>query len=233
MFRAIWFQIFVLWRHEVSQANSANAEKFRFCIWAERSLDPPVPMPQQMTRLTPLVSEEHWDSAVKWPVRKGLSSSHSSSFNLYIMQQQDPSSKLKVIPSKWTFGKQRGWTSVASDLLKEYLGKMKRAGLRSFLPDEIIIILDSPRAHSVLLFVGDHGIPRNTVGVGTGQRFRRFLDSDQQTRFQVIYVLKYVSWITFRKSRISSNCSSQSSLWGAISFFMCIPLQLFVKTIRV
>lgn len=215
-----------------SQANSASVENFRFCMRAERNLYPPVPMPQQMTRLTSLVLEEHWDSAEKWPVRKGLSSSHSPSFNLYIVQQQDPSSKLKVIPSKWTFGKNRGWTSVASDLSKEYLGKMKRTGLCSFLPDEFIIIMDSARAHSVLLFVGIHGVPRNTVGVGTGQRSRGVLDSDQQTRFQVIYVLKYMSWINFRKSRISSNCSSQSSLSGAISFYLWI-LQLFVKIIRV
>lgn len=201
MFRANWFQIFVLWRHEMSQANSTNAEKFRFFIWAERSLNPPVPMPQQMTRLTPLVLEEHWDSAVRRPVRKGLSSSLSSSFILYIVEQQDPSSKLKVIPSKWTFGKHRGWTSVASDLSKECLGKMKRARLCSFLPHEFIIILDSARAHSVPLFVGDHVVPKNTVGVRTGQRSRGVLDSDQQTRFQVIYVLKYMSWITIKEKQ--------------------------------
>lgn len=43
----------------MSQAHSTNAEKFRFFIWPERSLNPPVPMLQQMTRLTPLVLEEH------------------------------------------------------------------------------------------------------------------------------------------------------------------------------
>lgn len=186
-----------------------------------------------MTRLTPLVLEEHWHSAVKWPVRKGLSRIHSFSFNLYIEQLRNPSSKLRVIPSKWTFGKHGSWTSVTSDLSKEYLGRKKRAGLCSFLPDEFIVTLDSARAHSVTLLEGDHGVPRNTVGVGTGQRSRGVLDSDQQARFQVIYVLKCMSWVTFRKSIISSNCSSQSLLWGTFSFFTCILLQLFVKTIRV
>lgn len=90
---------------------------------------------------------------------------------------------------------------MAPDLSKEYLGKMKRAGLSSVLPDEFIVILDSAGKPRVLLFEGNHGIPRNTVGERTGQRFRRVLDSDQQTTFQVIYVLKYMSWVTFRKKQ--------------------------------
>lgn len=43
----------------MSEANSAKAEKFGFYTWAERSLDPPVALLQQMTRLTPLVLERH------------------------------------------------------------------------------------------------------------------------------------------------------------------------------
>lgn len=80
----------------------------------------------------------------------------------------------------------------------------------------------------MLLFGSDHGVPRNTVGEGVEQRSRRVLDSDQRTRFQVIYVPGKL-----RENRISSNCSSQSYLWGAISFSTRILLQLFVKTIRV
>lgn len=67
-------------------------------------------------------------------------------------QQQDSNSKLKVIPSKWTFDKCRGWTSVAADLSKEDLGKTKTAGLCSFLPDEFVITLDSARAEAFLFY---------------------------------------------------------------------------------
>lgn len=70
----------------------------------------------------------------------------------------------------------------------------------------------------MLIFECNHGVPGNTVGVGSGQRSRGVLDSDQQTRFQVIYVLKYVSWVTFRKSRIYSNFSSRSSLCYFLSY---------------
>jgi len=66
-------------------------------------------------------------------------------------QQQNPNSKLKVVPSKWTFGKWRGWTSVAADLLKEDLGKKKRAGLCSSLPAEFVITLDSVRAEVFII----------------------------------------------------------------------------------
>lgn len=66
-------------------------------------------------------------------------------------QQQDPNSKLGVIPSKWTFGKCRGWTSVAADLSKEGLGKMKTAGLCSFLPAESVIALDAARPEAFVI----------------------------------------------------------------------------------
>lgn len=69
---------------------------------------------------------------------------------------------------------------MTSDLLKDYLGKKKRAGLCSFLPSEFIVTRDT---HSVTLLEGDHGVPRKTVGVGTGQRSRGVLDSDQQANF--------------------------------------------------
>lgn len=51
---------------------------------------------------------------------------------------------------------------MASVLSKKYPGKMKRAGLCSFVPDEFIIILDSARAQIVLLFEGDHAVPMYT-----------------------------------------------------------------------
>lgn len=70
----------------------------------------------------------------------------------------------------------------------------------------------------MLIFECNHGVPGNTVGVGSGQRSRGVLDSDQQIGFQVIYVLKYMSWVTFRKSRIYSNCSSRSSLCYFLSY---------------
>lgn len=73
----------------------------------------------------------------------------------------------------------------------------------------------------MLLIECNHGVPRNRVDVGTGQRSRTVLDSGQQTRFQVICVLKYTSWVTFGKSRISSNCSSQSSVCCAVCHCLC------------
>lgn len=83
----------------------------------------------------------------------------------------------------------------------------------------------------MLLFERNRGVPRNRVGVGTGQRSREVLDSGQQTRFEVIRVLKHISWVTFGGSSISSNCSSQSSAWGGISFLLCFLFHEFVKTI--
>lgn len=83
----------------------------------------------------------------------------------------------------------------------------------------------------MLLFECNHGVPRNRVDVGSGQRSREVLDSGQQTTFEVICVLKHMSWVTFGRSRISSNCSSQSPVWGGIFFVLHFLFHPFVKTI--
>ena len=152
MFRAVSFQSFILWGHRTgSQANSADAEKFSFSVWAERRLGASFPLPLQRTRL-PLVLRGVLS------LSSGMTSKGRPCQQPFILlslvhceQQQDPSSKLEVIPSKWTFGKCRGWTSVAADLSKEDLGKMKRAGLCSFLPAEFVITLDSARTEVFII----------------------------------------------------------------------------------
>lgn len=108
-------------------------------------LGAPFPLPLQRTRLALILRGILSLSSGMTPEEMPSQQPFILLSLVYCEQQQDPDSKLGVIPSKWAFGKCRGWTCVAADLSKEGLGKMKREGLCSFLPAESVITLDSAR----------------------------------------------------------------------------------------